>query len=292
MATPTITWSAPAAITYGTPLSTTQLNATASVPGTFSYYPAAGMALTAGTQTVTVTFTPTDTTDYTTATASVTLTVNQATPAITWAIPAAITYGTALGSAQLNASSTVAGTFSYTPAAGTVLTAGTQTLTATFTPTDSTDFTSATATVTLAVNQATPIITWPTPAAIMLGTPLGDAQLDATANVPGIFTYSPAAGTVLGLGAQTLTVVFIPADSADYTSATASASLSVTPPTGFVSSSVNLRTENIGTAAGPDFDRHLRRSSHTRFDYGNHAGRPRTGFPQYRNRHLHSEHSV
>src|SRR5207253_2182709 len=32
-----VTWSAPAGITYGTPLSASQLNATSSVPGTFTY---------------------------------------------------------------------------------------------------------------------------------------------------------------------------------------------------------------------------------------------------------------
>ena len=72
-----------------------------------------------------------------------TLTVNQATPAITWATPSAITYGTALSGTQLDASSTVAGTFSYSPAGG-VLTAGSHLLSVTFTPTDGTDYTSAT----------------------------------------------------------------------------------------------------------------------------------------------------
>jgi hypothetical protein len=76
--TPTITWSAPAAITYGTALSATQLNATASVPGAFVYAPPAGTVLSAGSRALSATFTPTDTTDYTTATASVTITVNQA----------------------------------------------------------------------------------------------------------------------------------------------------------------------------------------------------------------------
>ncbi len=132
---------------YGTALSATQLNASSTVAGTFVYTPAAGTVLTAGSQTLSVTFTPTDSGDYTTATATVTLTVNKATPAITWATPAAITYGTALSATQLDASSTVAGTFVYTPAAGTVLTAGSQTLSVTFTPTDSTDYTTATATV-------------------------------------------------------------------------------------------------------------------------------------------------
>src|SRR5262245_33181953 len=69
--TPTITWSNPASIVYGTALGATQLNATASVPGTFTYTPAAGTILKAGSgQTLSVSFTPTDTTDYTSATAT------------------------------------------------------------------------------------------------------------------------------------------------------------------------------------------------------------------------------
>ena len=74
--TPTITWSTPAAITYGTALSTTQLDATASVAGTFVYTPAAGTIPLAGSQTLSVTFMPSDTTDYNSASDSVTLTVN------------------------------------------------------------------------------------------------------------------------------------------------------------------------------------------------------------------------
>ncbi len=74
-ATPTITWATPAAITYGTALTSTQLDATASVPGTFVYSPAAGTVPKAGSDTLSVTFTPTDTTDYTSATATTTLVV-------------------------------------------------------------------------------------------------------------------------------------------------------------------------------------------------------------------------
>jgi hypothetical protein len=78
---PTITWPAPAAITYPTPLSATQLNATANVPGTFVYTPAAGTVLAAGWwQTLSVTFIPTDTVDYSPAEAMVSLTVNPAPP--------------------------------------------------------------------------------------------------------------------------------------------------------------------------------------------------------------------
>jgi len=227
--TPTLTWATPAAITYGTALSAAQLDASASVPGTFAYAPAAGTVLGAGTHTLTVTFTPTDSADYTTATDSVTLTVNPATPTLTWATPAAIIYGTALDAAQLDASASVPGAFVYTPAAGTVLGAGTHTLSVTFTPTDSTDYTTATDSVSLTVNPATPTLTWATPAPITSGTALSAAQLDATANVPGTFVYAPGAGTVLAAGTQVLTVTFTPTDSTDYTTATDSVTLTVTP---------------------------------------------------------------
>ena len=81
--------------------------------------------------------------------------INKATPTVAWATPAVITYGTALNATQLDASSPVAGTFAYSPAAGTVLAAGSQELSVTFTPTDATDYTAATASVTLTVNVQT-----------------------------------------------------------------------------------------------------------------------------------------
>src|SRR5205823_4346855 len=71
-AQPTITWATPPAIFYGTALSGTQLNATASVPGTFIYSPAVGAVLPAGVgQTLSVTFTPTDAANYAVASATV-----------------------------------------------------------------------------------------------------------------------------------------------------------------------------------------------------------------------------
>ena len=76
--TPTITWEAPAAITYGTALSATQLNATGSVAGSFVYTPAAGTVLGSGTHTLQADFTPTNTAAYNSATKSVSITVNKA----------------------------------------------------------------------------------------------------------------------------------------------------------------------------------------------------------------------
>ena len=78
-ATPVVTWTSPSAITYGTALSTTQLDATSGgVAGTFAYTPAVLAIPGAGLQTLSVTFTPTDTTDYNTAIQTTTLTVNKA----------------------------------------------------------------------------------------------------------------------------------------------------------------------------------------------------------------------
>ena len=102
-ATPVITWANPAPISYGMLLSSTQLNATASTPGTFSYSSPLYTSFTVGTYSLGTVFTPNDSNDYTTAIASVSLTVNPATPQISWATPAPITFGTALGPIQLDA---------------------------------------------------------------------------------------------------------------------------------------------------------------------------------------------
>jgi hypothetical protein len=99
---------------------------------------------------------------------------------INWANPAPIPVGTALSNTQLNATDSVAGTFAYTPAKGTLLPAGTQTLSVTFTPSVA-GYGIETATVQIVVQPGTTII-WPTPTPITYGTPLSGFQLDATAS--------------------------------------------------------------------------------------------------------------
>ena len=147
---------------------------------------------------------------------------------VTWFTPSPITYGTALTSTQLNATASVPGSFSYSPGLGTVLGAGAQTLSVTFTPSDSANYNGSSATVTLTVHKATPTITWPSPASITYGTPLGATQLNATATVAGVFNYMPATGSVLAAGTQTLSVSFTPADGANYNNAAANRPLTVT----------------------------------------------------------------
>jgi hypothetical protein len=75
-AMPAIHWARPASITFGTPLSAKQLNATSAVWGTFAYTPTSGTVLGVGPKNLSVVFTPTDTTTYSTAEDSVQITVN------------------------------------------------------------------------------------------------------------------------------------------------------------------------------------------------------------------------
>ena len=305
--TPTVTWPSPASVVYGTAVSAAQLNATASVPGSFSYTPAAGATLSAGTHTLSVTFTPTDTTRWasTTQTTAITinkaipvltatggtftydgqphagggtaigvlgetlspvqllydgtetaapvdagahtvhvafagsdnytagqstaapLTIDKATPSVTWSNPAPIAYGSPLSGAQLNASATVPGTFTYTPAAGTVLTAGTHVLSVSFTPENSSNYNSVSGDAVLTVTTAPVTITWPAPQNIVYGTALGASQLNATAGVAGTFTYSPPPGAVLGAGSHVLSVTFTPSDPSNYSGGSTSRTLTV-----------------------------------------------------------------
>ena len=196
-------------------------------------------------QTVTVTATSqVDTSKSSTAT--VTLAVNKTTPTITWATPAAITYGTALSATQLDATSTVAGTFAYTPAAGTVLSAGSQTLSVTFTPTNTTEYNTATASVTLTVNKTAPSISFTVPNQTYGAAPF---TVSATSNSPGAFTYSVVSGsatvsgsTVTITGVGTVVLQASQAASGNYTAGTQNASFTVNPP---VSVSVTPATATL-----------------------------------------------
>src|SRR5262249_61767203 len=164
---PVTRWPPSPDTTFFPALSATQLNATVGggITGTFAYTPIAGTVLNAGSnQTLSVTFTPTDTVNVSSATKTVTISVLKLTPTITWATPADITYGTALGAAQLNATvgGGVTGTFAYTPLAGAVLNAGSnQTLSVTFTPTDPANAASATKTAPIDVLKRQPLIASP-----------------------------------------------------------------------------------------------------------------------------------
>lgn len=272
-ATPTITWPAPAAITYGTALSSTQLNATANYPGTFAYSPVAGTVLGAGSHSLSVLFTPSDPSKVLSGTATNSITVNKATPAITWNTPAAVSVGTALSATQLDATasfggSSVPGAFAYTPASGTVMnTAGSQTLSVAFTPTDTTDYNSATASVSLNVTAVVGVTSITvTPNAAVIGT---QQQFTATVQGTGTFsqnvTWSVACTSCAGLSAGIISqtglyntpfpapaTVTVTATSKDNTSISGSVSVALNPPATVAGPALTVDAADKTHAISPD----------------------------------------
>ncbi len=92
------------------------------------------------------------------------------------------------------------------------------------------NYASASATTTITIGKAAPTVQWNRPSGIVYGTPLGAAQLSASASVPGTFSYLPAVGVALAAGAgQSLSVNFTPADSSNYNGASAATTIDVAP---------------------------------------------------------------
>src|SRR5207249_3934395 len=90
-----------------------------------------------------------------------------------------------------------------------------------FTPTDTTNYNTATKTVYINVRKGNPVISWANPADITYPTLLSATQLNATADVPGGFAYTPPTGTKLNAGpGQALKADFTPTDTANYNTAT------------------------------------------------------------------------
>ena len=228
-ATPVITWANPADITYGTALSSTQLNASSGgVDGTFTYTSISGTTLTAGAgQTLSVSFAPTDSVNYTSPiTKTVSITVTAASQTISFGTAPSLTYGGVTGSVSATGgasgntvtfSSLSTDVCTISGSAVTPLKAGTCTIAAN--QAGNSNFSAANqATQTITISKATPVITWANPADITYGTALSSTQLNASSNsVAGTFTYTPPIGTVLSAGSnQQLSVTFTTSDSANY----------------------------------------------------------------------------
>ena len=95
-----------------------------------------------------------------------------------------------------------------------------------------------------------PGLTWLNPDPIAYGVPLSSTQLNAVANVPGLFTYTPPGGTILNASAgQTLAVTFTPDDPVNYNSFSANVTISVTRAALLVSA--NSTNRPYGTANPP-----------------------------------------
>ena len=103
------------------------------------------------------------------------------------------------------------------------------------------------------ISQATPVITWSTPAAITSGTALSGTQLDAIASVPGAFVYSPPAGTIPAVGADILSVTFTARDTTDYSTTTASVMLTVNAAASLTSIAVTPASSSVVVGSTQQF---------------------------------------
>lgn len=144
--------------------------------------------------------------------------IAKATPTITWADPAPITYGTALSDLQLNATASlngqaVAGSLIYTPGAGTVLDAGAnQVLSADFTPAAAGNFNSvAGTTVLISVGGTSQTINFASPGDRTFGDPPFELSATATSGLPvsfsvvGTCSVTGTTVTILQAGSCTIT---------------------------------------------------------------------------------------
>jgi hypothetical protein len=172
-------------------------------------------------------------TNYTVTLANGTLTVAQATPFLTWAKPAPITYGTDLDTNELNATANAAGNFAYNPTNGAVLNTGTNTLFLLFTPEDPVDYSSVTEMVNLVVSP-TPL----TVTAANANRVYGQANPAFTGAIAGVtngdnitVTYASSATTSSAIGAYPIVPSLLdPADrQTNYTITLANGTLTVNP---------------------------------------------------------------
>ena len=165
-----ITFEAIPPITFGTPFLSLSATASSNLPISFtSSDPSVALVdgtrltiLKAGTTTITASQAGNDMFE-SAANVQQQVTINKSTPSITWTNPADVVYGTALGPTQLNASSSIDGTFAYIPISGTRLNAGNnQNLSVTFAPTDAGNYNSATKQVSINVTKAQQQVNFPT----------------------------------------------------------------------------------------------------------------------------------
>ena len=248
--TPVLTLVA-SSIPYGQTLASSSLSVSvatnsfnnAQVAGTFAFTTPSLTPSNIGTTNVSVTFTPTDTTNYYSVTSTVAVLVNGGvTPTLTsLPTPSDISYGQTLASSTLtggaatNASGGVAvsGTFAFTTPS-IAPNAGSTNVSVTFTPSDI-NYAPVTTNVTVIVAKTTPVLTAPTAGTVGLGWPLSSTTLSGGAatnsfkngSVSGSFAFTTPS-IKPGLGATNVSVTFTPADTANYNNANTTVTVNVT----------------------------------------------------------------
>lgn len=251
-ATPTLTAGTATAITYGQTLASSTITAgtaknpnnSATVAGKWAWTNSATKP-NAGTQSCSVTFTPTDTTNYNTATVNYSVKVNKASqsPFGTFT-DLTKTYGDAAYSASFTGQGTFTVASSNTAVATvtktaegkftiTIVGAGSTNITCTFA--GNTNYNSATATKTLTVKKNTPTITVSHDNNQYYGKKLSALNLKLTKNVNSVNTSMTCAGTVsfdnpntiLTTGTHTVGWTFTPSNTTNYNKVTGTTSITV-----------------------------------------------------------------
>jgi hypothetical protein len=211
-------------ITYGQTLASSTLSGgAASVPGSFAFTkPATAPA--AGTASQSVTFTPSDTLNYSTVTTSVSVTVNKMAATVTLGNLSA-TYDGKLKSASATAKPAgLTVKLTYNGSATAPKNAGTYAVAATIVDVKH----SGSASGTLVIAKATPVITRkPTAKAIVYGKTLASSTLSGgAASVRGSFKFTTPT-TVSAAGTAPQSVTFTPSDALNYQTATTSVNVTV-----------------------------------------------------------------
>lgn len=204
--------------TYGKTLRAISLNGgTASVDGTFVWNTPNEIP-NVGTTSYSVTFTPTDNTNYLPVVIQVPVTIKKATPTISQ-MPTFgnLTYGNTLNSLALtDGTASVDGAFQWKNGTK-VPETGTSEETIIFTPTDTSHYETVEKTVSVKTVKNTPIIlTFPQAAPIIYGSKVSESTLSGgRANVEGTFEWQNG-NEMLDAGSYAKTVVFTPTDTKNY----------------------------------------------------------------------------
>ncbi len=259
-------WPSAGGIVSGQALSDVVLTGgSSSVPGSFAFA-TPNTVPNVGNATHQMVFTPTDTTNYTTATSSantnVTVVVSRATPTVTaWPSAGGIISGQSLSDVLLSGgSASVAGSFAFkTP--NTVPDVGSSTHQVVFTPTDTTNYTTVTSSVTsnviVLVSAPTPTPTpestptptptpIPTPTPEPTPTPTPEPTPEPTIDARGLEVINPVADAPLQVAETTVTAVTLIAA----VSAAAAATTAVTAVAAAAGTAASAAASAAGSAAG------------------------------------------
>ena len=161
-----------------------------------------------------ISFVPTDNSNYETTNTQLNVRIVPADIISTWPSTSSITYGTQLSQVTLGYYLS-SGTFTFINATA-VLSVGTSTQQITFTPNDTTNYNIQTTSISVTVQKADPVITWPIASTITYGNTLSQSTFSgSTTVVSGTFLFTNATA-VLSVGTSTQPITFTPNDITNY----------------------------------------------------------------------------